>query len=429
MARTIVDSNLKDRTARGRLKARRKPYWREIEPSLAVGYRKLKGRKGRPAGPGTWSARHYNGAGSYSVEKIDGVADDFSDANGVTVLDFKQAQDKARTLHLQRHAASEITGPLTVKAAIELHLEHLAGSGQSITHQRHHAGAFILPALGTVEVSKLTAAQLRRFHHGLAKLPPRVRTRAGAPQQHRVIEAGDAEAARRRQSSANRILTTLKAALNHAFTEKLAASDAEWRRVKPFRNVESARVKYLQVAEAKRFLNACDSAFRPLAQAALQTGCRYGELTRLKVGDFDADNGTLSIWQSKSGKPRHVILTSEGIAFFVELTAGRATGELMLRRANGEPWRKSNQGDYMAAACVRAKIAPIGFHQLRHTWASLAVMAGVPLMIVGRNLGHADTRMVEKHYGHLAPSYIADAIRQHGPRFGYKPAANVRVLR
>jgi hypothetical protein len=32
--------------------------------------------------------------------------------------------------------------------------------------------------------------------------------------------------------------------------------------------------------------------------------------------------------------------------------------------------------------------------------------------------GHADTRMVEKHYGHLAPSYIVDAIRASGPRFG-----------
>ena len=116
MARTIVDSTIKDRTARGRLKARRKPYWREIEPNLAVGYRKLKGRKGAPAGPGTWSARHYVGGGAYTIEKIDGVADDFSDANGVTVLDFKQAQDKARARHLQRHAAIEIAGPLTVKA-------------------------------------------------------------------------------------------------------------------------------------------------------------------------------------------------------------------------------------------------------------------------------------------------------------------------
>jgi hypothetical protein len=35
-------------------------------------------------------------------------------------------------------------------------------------------------------------------------------------------------------------------------------------------------------------------------------------------------------------------------------------------------------------------------------------MNGVPLMVVAKNLGHADTRMVEKHYGHLAPSYVAD---------------------
>jgi integrase len=428
MARTIVDSNLKDRTARGRLKARRKPYWREIEPNLAVGYRKLKGRKGRPAGSGTWSARHYVGAGAYTIEKIDGVADDFSDSNGVTVLDFKQAQDKARALHLRRHTASEIAGPLTVKAALELHFEHLTGVGQSIPTQQYHADAFILPALGDIEVAKLTAAQLRRFHHGLAKLAPRVRTKAGAPQAHREIDVRVSESVRRRQSSANRILTTLKAALNYAFAEKLVASDAEWRRAKPFRNVESARVKYLQVAEAKRFINACDPAFRPLAQAALQTGCRYGELARLKVGDFNADSGTMAIWQSKSGKPRHVVLTTEGNAFFTEMTAGRAAGELMLPRANGDPWRKSNQAEFMAAACARAKITPISFHVLRHTWASLAVMGGLPLMVVAKNLGHVDTRQVERHYGHLAPSYVVEAVRAHAPKFGFKPG-NVSVIR
>jgi integrase len=429
MARTIVDSNLKDRTARGRLKARRKPYWREIEPNLAVGYRRLKGRKGAPAGAGTWSARHYNGGGSYSVEKIDGVADDFSDANGVTVLDFKQAQDKARTLHLQCHTASEMAGPLTVKAALDLHLEHLAGLGQNTTDQQHHARVFILPAFDTVEVAKLTATQLRRWHHGIAKTPPRVRTKPGAPPKHREIDVRDSESVRRRQSSANRILTTLKAALNYCFGEKLAASDAEWRRVKPFRNVESARVKYLQIAEAKRFINACDPVFRGLAQAALQTGCRYGELTRLKVGDYNANAGTVAIWQSKSGKPRHVILTTEGIAFFIELTAGRAASELMLPRVNGDPWRKSNQAEFMAAACARVKITPpINFHALRHTWASLAVMAGMPLMVVAKNLGHVDTRQVERHYGHLAPSYVVEAVRAHAPKFGFKPG-NVSVIR
>ena len=51
-----------------------------------------------------------------------------------------------------------------------------------------------------------------------------------------------------------------------------------------------------------------------------------------------------------------------------------------------------------------------------------------PLLVVAKNLGHSDRRMVEKHYGHLAPSYIADAIRQHAPRFG-TVASNVKSIR
>jgi integrase len=83
----------------------------------------------------------------------------------------------------------------------------------------------------------------------------------------------------------------------------------------------------------------------------------------------------------------------------------------------------------MAEACKRARIAPpVPFHVLRHTWASLAVMAGAPLMVVARNLGHADTRMVERHYGHLAPSYIADTIRATAPKFGIKPDRRVVLL-
>jgi len=53
-------------------------------------------------------------------------------------------------------------------------------------------------------------------------------------------------------------------------------------------------------------------------------------------------------------------------------------------------------------------------------------MAGVPLMVVAKNLGHADTRMVQKHYGHLEKSFIADAIRAGAPR--YKVKADKRVV-
>lgn len=83
----------------------------------------------------------------------------------------------------------------------------------------------------------------------------------------------------------------------------------------------------------------------------------------------------------------------------------------------------------MKEACARAKIVPhVGFHQLRHTWASHAVMAGLPLQVVAKNLGHVDTRMVERHYGHLAPSYISDQVRKHAPRFGKVSSTNVRAL-
>jgi hypothetical protein len=47
-------------------------------------------------------------------------------------------------------------------------------------------------------------------------------------------------------------------------------------------------------------------------------------------------------------------------------------------------------------------------------------MNKVPLMVVAQNLGHADTRMVEKHYGHLAPSFVADAIRAGAPPFWWE---------
>jgi integrase len=64
-----------------------------------------------------------------------------------------------------------------------------------------------------------------------------------------------------------------------------------------------------------------------------------------------------------------------------------------------------------------------------YTFASHAIMNGAPLFVVARNLGHSTTAMVEKHYGHLAPSYIADAIRAAAPRFGYEEPDQVAPMR
>jgi integrase len=346
----------------------------------------------------------------------------------VAILNYWQAQAKARERMTARtHVAAGKTGPLTVHDAVAEYLQFLETNRKSAYDARYRAAAFIYPSLGDLEVAALTTERLERWHAGLAKSAPGLRTKPGAKQKHREV-TDDAETHRRRRSTANRTLTVLKAALNRAWRRGKAPSDAAWRRVEPFENVDGARVRYLSIAEAKRLTNAADPQFRPLIQAALQTGARYGELAALQVHDFNSDAGTVAIRQSKSGKPRHVVLTDEGCAFFRQICAGRAGTELMFPKGGGT-WEKSNQARPMIEACARANIKPrISFHGLRHTWASLAVMNGAPLLVVAKNLGHSDTRMVERHYGHLAPSYIADAIRAAAPKFGFKPDRKVASI-
>src|SRR4029453_6193825 len=184
------------------------------------------------------------------------------------------------------------------------------------------------------------------------------------------------------------------------------------------------RARYLSVDEAQRLIHAAQGDFRILVQAALQTGARYQELARLRVADFNSDAGTLHIRKTKTNRDRHIVLTDEGRELFTRLAAGRPGTALML----GREWKQSQQAPLIRDACERAKIdPPLNFHALRHTWASLSVMAGMPLMVVARNLGHSDTRMVERHYGHLAPSYVADAVRKHAPRFGVNEPSNVKA--
>jgi integrase len=100
------------------------------------------------------------------------------------------------------------------------------------------------------------------------------------------------------------------------------------------------------------------------------------------------------------------------LAWVFARTLGHPCGEPLFLRADGQPWRESHQKRPIAAASAAARLdPPATFHCLRHTWASHRVMAGAPLLVVAQVLGHSDTRMVERHYGHLAPSYVRDVVR------------------
>ena len=279
MARTIKDTSLDTRTARAKLKPRGKPYYRKLEEGLHLGYRKPRGRRGKPAVSGKWVLRRYVGGQAYVVETI-GISDDFADGDGLAVLSFDQAQGAARK-RFKQNARDEagIAGPLTVREAVEQYLQWLESKRKSAYTARRAAEASIYPKLGDIECASLTADKLEGWLHKLAKEPPRVRTGKDKVQRYRAFDSGNPEAVRRRQASTNRIFTVLKAALNRAWRNGKIASDTAWRRVEPFENVNSARVRYLSVAECKRLVNATDPAFRPMVLAALQTGARYSGIS------------------------------------------------------------------------------------------------------------------------------------------------------
>ena len=267
-----------------------------------------------------------------------------------------------------------------------------------------------------------------------------VRARRGGPRQYPEAPTNP-EATRAPRSTANRVLTVLKAALNRVWSHPpegreaaVAAFDPEaWRKVKPFRGADAARVRYLSEDECRRLLNGCVSDFRQLVRGALVTGCRYGELVRMRCADYEPDPQAGRVSETKAGRPRHVHLSAEGVGLFDELTAGRrGEGPIFLRSsADGtrRPWRRAEQQRPLAAACGRAELRPIGFHVLRHTHGSWLAQAGVDLLTIAHQLGHADTRITQRHYAHLLPSHVSAAVRRSLPALGLEQGKKVKRLR
>lgn len=441
MARTVRDAKLGSRAARTTLKVSGKPYFRAIEEGLHVGY-----RKGKTSGK--WVMRTYHD-GSYVVDTI-GTADDTIDADGTAILTFDQAQALARKRFVEgkrvRAGMPAVAGPYRVKDAMAEYLTWMEENRKSAKDSRWRSDALILPKLGEIEVNKLTAPQLRGWRDALAKTPSRLRSRKGRPQAYRQADDDEdpEETRRKRRASTNRVITILKAALNHAKAEGKAACPTDaWDDLKPFRETNVAKVRYLLDDEAARFVNACGPDFRELVTAALLTGARYGEIARFRVSDLDLTAGTITVTRAKGSIPRHIVLTDEGLKFFRQQAAGRPRQAYLFERdaqtkpatrdepavLERRPWGKSHQSRPMEEACQAARIEPLAtFHHLRHTHASRLARAGVPMGVIAAQLGHKDTRITERHYAHLAPSYVSETVRAAFGPLGILRDNNVRVI-
>lgn len=398
MARQQRDARLQTRDARRKLPIGHEPFWHEVRRGLHLGYRK-------GLGGGVWWLREYRD-GRYAKRRL-GIADDDINADGATVLSWS---DVLKQVLGEERPTLNTAAAYTINQALADYFAHRSAKSPSgsVNTDRAKAKASIPARLGQQKISEITSQELLRWRDGL------------------VSETDDREKLRRAQATANRSWSILRAALNHAYGSGKVYSDHAWRRIKPFRNVDRPRTRFLSVEEAKRMLNALPRDFRQLARGSLYTGLRLGELLALRVMDF-AD-GQVHVRHSKSGRPRSVPLSDEGLQFFVQLTAGRAGDESVFKRGDGEAWSRMDASRYMVRASEAAKIKPPArFHDLRRSYASLLINRGTDAEIIRELLGHADLRMTLRAYAHLLNRTVAKVVKKKLPSFGFEPS-NLRKL-
>jgi len=231
------------------------------------------------------------------------------------------------------------------------------------------------------------------------------------------------------------------------------------------RKVPRRTPDYLRATEVPLVLAALAAWWRPLFATALYTGLRRGELLGLRKSDVDLDARLLTVCRShgrdmtKGGHADVIPLASELVPFLrtavdaspSALVFPNKDGTMMrpdvdlegrlrrtLRRAGivtgwTHTCRKKGcthvepAADAILRRCPvhdhklwpTAQVRPIRFHDLRHTTASLLMMAGANPAAVQRIMRHHDPRMTTEVYGHLAPEYLRSEV----DRLQFEPPA------
>lgn len=169
------------------------------------------------------------------------------------------------------------------------------------------------------------------------------------------------------------------------------------------------RLRYLSIEESQRLVDSCDNHLRPIVITALNTGMRKDEILGLKWDNVDLKAGFILLNQNQTKN-------SERKEIPINQTL-RETLQSVPKQDNilfvfYNPLTGTRYDDIKRSfnsALKRADIRDFRFHDLRHTFASHLVMAGIDLTTVKELMGHKDFKMTLR-YAHLAPSHKVKAV-------------------
>ncbi len=210
-------------------------------------------------------------------------------------------------------------------------------------------------------------------------------------------------------------VSTLRAILNKAYREGLLITPP---RVPKLGRLKS-RNRWLTPEEEARLVNHAADHLVPLIRFAVDTGGRHAELLGLDWRQVDLSRKRVVFLNTKNGEDRTVRLCDRACAVLASLRP-KEKGPVFSYKGKAI---RSVRTSFIAARKA-AGLDDVRFHDLRHTFASRLVQAGVPLYDVGQLMGHKSLEMVQR-YAHLAPDYqerAITALNELGHKMGTAPS-------
>jgi integrase len=213
----------------------------------------------------------------------------------------------------------------------------------------------------------------------------------------------------RKPATVNKELATLKHMLRKAAEWGMVSEEA----IKGASKIRllaenNRRLRYLSKDECRTLINKSAPHLKPMVVTALNAGMRRGEIFGLTWDRVDREHGFILLDTSKNGEGREIPINATLRAQLEELALNNVDGHrFVFHEKDGKPYDSVKRS--FKTACDGAKIKDFHFHDLRHTFASQLVMAGVDITTVKELLGNKDIKMTLR-YAHLAPSHKIKAL-------------------
>jgi integrase len=220
-------------------------------------------------------------------------------------------------------------------------------------------------------------------------------------------------------ATANKHTSILKAMISKAVDWNMVEEET-LKRVRKVKQLpeNNKRLRYLLKTECQDLIRNCEPHLRPIVITALNTGMRKSEILKLKWEQIDLKNGFILLGITKNGERREIPINDTLRATFQGITRRLDVPYVFYDPITGKHYQGVKRS--FATALRRTKILDFRFHDLRHTFASHLVMAGVDITTVSRLLGHKSLKMTLR-YAHLAPSHIANAVNVLDQVIGGRP--------